>query len=220
MTPCNEAQINDYIDGLLTSKERINIEQHLSECEACRQYTDSLNVAQKALLLAAEYRPVPENAAALTHAIMQRVRRENRKVGIEAWLHLLLPRPVSAIEALRFGFGVASIVLLALFAYQQSIISTKLSVLESSLTYTDNSSSKRSSEVVVPHKIASSLLISSVKLQLKKGDLEQNQVKNLIQRIEALELEKSEIILLLESDPELSKAVEQHFNSQKSKTDL
>ena len=81
----NEEQIQAYLDGELSEPERLAVESHLAECEACAK----LVRAYRGLFASLAAPVIPEAPARLTGAVMARVavarrRRQRLQTGVLA----------------------------------------------------------------------------------------------------------------------------------------
>ncbi len=113
---CNEFEERIYLYEELTDSEKALIDKHRNDCEACNklaaQVIQSLVLIRKASLLKAEVK----NPHQLTQQIMNSIAKEK---GVS-----VLDQLASYLDNLfmRYAFGVASLLLVSFFLYEQQTV--------------------------------------------------------------------------------------------------
>jgi anti-sigma factor RsiW len=129
---CQELILTDYLDNELNKEERGEVDQHLSSCQACREF--ALN-AQAAVMEPFDAAERPEPPESVWHNVKAAIREEQNTEGRISFLDniknlIVLPKP-----ALAFAMVVILIVMAkAMINFEQPKAETAKSGIED-ITY-------------------------------------------------------------------------------------
>ena len=100
---CRKAQkmLSARFDGELDTKRLADLEQHLTGCHPCRQFSERLACSEQAL----ELLTVSEPSADFTDRVLARLpEAEPRTTGVTSWIHAIRPaRAAAAVVGLCSG---------------------------------------------------------------------------------------------------------------------
>jgi hypothetical protein len=109
----------------------------------------------------------------------------------------------------RSGLVTVSILLVAVFLYQQAVIIKRINNLDSQAIFIENQMVTGSSDI--PHE-NSFYRLAGEKLPARRLTISEKQVNRLIRSYNELEEKYKDLVRLIEEDPELKKYVEEKLN--------
>jgi hypothetical protein len=133
--------------GELSSDERALLAAHLAECVACASEADSYALLDGRLSLLRDASPTIPNAAGLERAVLEAIRQQSGRSPVPGLLRSLLA--LADRRALRIGYAMASVALVALALYQQIDTARSIALLEHRLALDAAEAPSRGSAPVV-----------------------------------------------------------------------
>lgn len=100
-----EERLNDYVDDLLTRADRADLDQHMAQCDGCRQAVTALSVLKDAAAV------LPRSLAP-RRDLWPEIRRGLSGAGAGPWWRLAGRRPASS-WGWRVGLAAAAVMLVA-----------------------------------------------------------------------------------------------------------
>jgi len=93
----HQDRLSDYIDGLLSERERLDVERHLQECGDCRTICEDLLYIRQLSRELPEYEPTPQLWERIAAAIAAETRADS--YSVPKGNRRLWPRPIFAAAA-------------------------------------------------------------------------------------------------------------------------
>lgn len=117
---CEEIEQAIYLYAELSADEKSKVDDHISRCAACALLFNEWKHAQERIRLAKEIPLLPNNAARLTHQIMNTITAAPKAAKSEvvwAWL---------SSQVVRYGFAIVSVIFIVFFIAEKQRYQTRV----------------------------------------------------------------------------------------------